>query len=125
MHAAVSFVLTPRPRAAASQVLSFVKCVIFPAQGAPFVVSRKEEWGGDVHYQSYEELEKAFVDKRLHPQDLKMVRCTAGDPPSPGWMQGTSPPSPLLLQATAAAINRLLGPIRTKFQRKECVPCPP
>ena len=34
-------------------------------------VLRPEKFGGDVHFHSYEDLEKAFVSGKLHPMDLK------------------------------------------------------
>ncbi|MDI3543982.1 MAG: tyrosyl-tRNA synthetase [Candidatus Woesearchaeota archaeon] len=36
-----------------------------------FVVERPEKFGGTVEYNSYEEIEKDFVSKSLHPLDLK------------------------------------------------------
>jgi tyrosyl-tRNA synthetase len=36
-----------------------------------FVVKRPEKFGGDKSYTSYDEIEKDFVDKKLHPEDLK------------------------------------------------------
>ena len=37
----------------------------------PFVIVRKAEHGGDKTYSAYEDLEKDYVEKKLHPQDLK------------------------------------------------------
>ncbi len=51
-------------------VLAFVKYVIFPLKES-FKISRPEKFGGDVEYNSYEELEKDYVAKKLHPVDLK------------------------------------------------------
>lgn len=42
-------------------------------QGQTLQIQRKPEHGGDIKYSSYGELEKDFVDKKLHPQDLKMA----------------------------------------------------
>ena len=36
-----------------------------------FKVERPDRFGGDVEYGSYEDLEKDFVSKKLHPMDLK------------------------------------------------------
>ncbi|MDI3474228.1 MAG: tyrosyl-tRNA synthetase [Candidatus Woesearchaeota archaeon] len=36
-----------------------------------FIVERPEKFGGNVEYNSYEEIEKDFVSKKLHPLDLK------------------------------------------------------
>ncbi|KAL0948185.1 hypothetical protein HGRIS_010796 [Hohenbuehelia grisea] len=69
----------------------------FAAAGAPeatlFSVERDEKFGGNLHYSSYAELEKSFVEKELHPKDLKT--------------------------AVANAIVRLLTPIRKAFEDSE------
>lgn len=70
-------------------VLAFVKYIIFtikPDKGESFVIERPEKWGGNLEYKNYEELEKDFIEKQLHPQDLKI--------------------------AVARFINNLLDPIR-------------
>ena len=36
-----------------------------------FVVNRTEEYGGNLEYENYKEIEKDFVAKKLHPLDLK------------------------------------------------------
>jgi tyrosyl-tRNA synthetase len=36
-----------------------------------FVVKRDKKFGGDVSYNNYEEVEKDFTEKKLHPMDLK------------------------------------------------------
>ncbi|MEK6917760.1 MAG: tyrosine--tRNA ligase [Nanoarchaeota archaeon] len=36
-----------------------------------FTVERPEKFGGDIEYRSYEEIEKDFKSKKLHPLDLK------------------------------------------------------
>ncbi len=51
-------------------VLEYCKYIIFEKIDE-FVVKRPEKFGGDVTYKSYEDLEKDFVDKKLHPMDLK------------------------------------------------------
>ncbi|KZT54057.1 tyrosine tRNA ligase, partial [Calocera cornea HHB12733] len=47
----------------------------FVLEGAPegtvFSIGRKPEWGGPLHYKTYEELEQDFADKKVHPGDLK------------------------------------------------------
>ena len=54
-----------------------------------FTIERPEKWGGNLTFKSYDELEKAFVAKELHPGDLKT--------------------------ATANYINQLLDPVRKHF----------
>lgn len=51
-------------------VLDSVKYIIFPTTGK-FVINRPEKFGGDLEFNNYSELEKMFVDKKLHPADLK------------------------------------------------------
>ncbi|MFB6246483.1 MAG: tyrosine--tRNA ligase [Candidatus Pacearchaeota archaeon] len=70
-------------------LMEFLKYVVFVLKsdrGESFVVERPEKFGGKVEYSSYEELEKDFADKKLHPLDLK--------------------------QAVAKEINSLLEPFR-------------
>jgi len=56
-------------------VLSFLKYVVFTVlkdKGEKFVIERPEKFGGNVEFNSYEEVEKAFLEKKLHPLDIKM-----------------------------------------------------
>ncbi len=41
--------------------------------GDKFVIERPEKFGGNLIFDSYEEVEKSFVEKKLHPLDLKMA----------------------------------------------------
>lgn len=52
-------------------VLDWVKHLVFAEDNAQLSVSRKEEYGGDKTYSSYEDLEKDYAEKKLHPMDLK------------------------------------------------------
>ncbi|MFB6178133.1 MAG: tyrosine--tRNA ligase [Halorientalis sp.] len=55
-------------------VLEYMRYLVFPVideRGESFVIERPEEYGGNVSFDSYEELETAFVEDGLHPQDLK------------------------------------------------------
>lgn len=75
-------------------VLAFVENVIFPIKqdlNEEFVIERPEKFGGNLSFKSYEDLEKAFVEKELHPMDLK--------------------------QAVGKEINTLLTPIRNAFNK--------
>lgn len=58
-----------------------------------FVVSRKPEFGGEVTYNTYQELETSFSKEELHPGDFKL--------------------------AVENYINRLLDPIRNEFNTPE------
>jgi len=55
-------------------VLEYVEHLVFPIldeRGEPFVVERPAQYGGDLVYESYEDLEADFVSEELHPADLK------------------------------------------------------
>ncbi|GCB63108.1 hypothetical protein scyTo_0009618 [Scyliorhinus torazame] len=73
-------------------VLSFVKHVLFPLHGE-FVISRDEKWGGCKTYTEYDELERDFIAQTVHPGDLK--------------------------NSVEVALDKLLDPIRKKFQVPE------
>jgi tyrosyl-tRNA synthetase len=51
-------------------ILDWVKHLIFYIP-TTFVIKRDEKWGGILSYSSYEDLEKDYADKKLHPMDLK------------------------------------------------------
>jgi tyrosyl-tRNA synthetase len=60
-------------------VLEYVRYLVFPVleeRGESFVVERPEQYGGDLVYESYEELEADFRSEELHPQDLKNAAGT-------------------------------------------------
>ncbi|GIY03021.1 tyrosine--tRNA ligase, cytoplasmic [Caerostris extrusa] len=75
-------------------VLAFVKHVLLPLfRNEDFTVKRKEEDGGNTIYKNYSELEDDFKNLKLHPADLKA--------------------------AVESYLNRLLTPIRKKFESPE------
>ncbi|MBW2996112.1 tyrosine--tRNA ligase [Candidatus Woesearchaeota archaeon] len=77
-------------------ILAFVKHVIFVLKQdkkQAFIIKRPEKWGGNLSYKTYEELEKDYKTKKLHPMDLK--------------------------QAVAKEINILIAPIRKAMKSKE------
>ncbi|XP_046847472.1 tyrosine--tRNA ligase, cytoplasmic-like isoform X2 [Xenia sp. Carnegie-2017] len=78
-------------------VLSFAKFVIFPIlelQGeSEFWIRRSEANGGDVSFKTFQQLEESFGRKEVHPQDLKNGVCIV--------------------------LNKLLDPIRKKFESSE------
>ncbi len=53
-------------------ILDWVKHLVF-YNPTSFSIKRPEKWGGDVTYNSYEDLEKDYSEKKLHPQDLKIA----------------------------------------------------
>ena len=56
-------------------VLEYCKYIIFESFDrlsiSEFTVERPEKWGGTLRFKTYAELESAFTQKLLHPQDLK------------------------------------------------------
>lgn len=57
-------------------VLAFLKQVLIPLKQdrkESFVVERPAKYGGNLTFKNYEEVEKIFVEKQLHPLDLKMA----------------------------------------------------
>ncbi len=57
-------------------LMAFLRHVVFVLKKdkkEDVVVERPVKFGGTVHYKSYDEMEKAFVSKALHPMDLKIT----------------------------------------------------
>ena len=52
-------------------VLAICKYHVFPRMEAGMTIRRPEKFGGDVHYDNYEQLEADFVSGAMHPMDLK------------------------------------------------------
>ena len=52
-------------------VLAICKYHVFPRMEAGMTIMRPEKFGGDVHYDNYEQLEADFVSGAMHPMDLK------------------------------------------------------
>uniref|UniRef100_V9IKW0 tyrosine--tRNA ligase n=1 Tax=Apis cerana TaxID=7461 RepID=V9IKW0_APICE len=74
------------------EYFSFAKHVIYPLlkEGESFNVYRTAEFGGDISFDTYEDLENAFAKEEIHPGDLK--------------------------NAVEIYINKLLDPIRKEFE---------
>ncbi len=53
-------------------ILDWVKHLIYYTP-TTFIINRPEKWGGNLEYTSYDDLEKDYATKNLHPQDLKMA----------------------------------------------------
>jgi tyrosyl-tRNA synthetase len=61
-------------------VLEYLNHLVFPildVRDKSFVVERPEEYGGDLTYESYDEVETDFVSGELHPADLKPSAAAA------------------------------------------------
>ena len=53
-------------------LLAFAKHVLIPMnKSGQIVIERPEKWGGNMEFNSYEDLETAFLNEQLHPGDLK------------------------------------------------------
>ncbi|XP_015835742.2 tyrosine--tRNA ligase, cytoplasmic [Tribolium castaneum] len=76
-------------------ILSFAKHVIFPLlkPEEKFVVPRKADYGGDINFESFKQLETAFANQEVHPGDLKA--------------------------SIEIYLNRLLDPVRKTFEDPE------
>src|SRR5207247_11059110 len=57
-------------------VLEMARLVLCPRQGR-LMIPREPKFGGDVVYESFQALSKAYSDGELHPKDLK-AGVTAG-----------------------------------------------
>lgn len=51
-------------------VLEYFRYIVFE-KNKKVMVERPEKFGGNLEFKSYEELEKSFVEKKIHPLDLK------------------------------------------------------
>jgi len=79
----------PEGSAQDNPVLEYCEFIVFEKIDK-FKIERPKKFGGNISFDSYEDLEKAFVAKEVHPLDLKI--------------------------ATAKYINELLEPVREHFE---------
>jgi len=64
----------PEGELADNGIMAFMKYVIMVLKqdkDETFLIERPEKFGGQVEYKTYDDLERDFMDKKLHPQDLK------------------------------------------------------
>jgi tyrosyl-tRNA synthetase len=80
----------PEGRAEENPILEYNKYIIFE-KFKNIKVERPNKFGGNVEFKKYDEMEKAFTSKKLHPMDLK--------------------------QSTALYLNKLIEPIRKKLEK--------
>ncbi len=52
-------------------ILNWTEHLIFYELNTTFTIQRPKKFGGDVTYSSYNDLEKDYAEKKLHPMDLK------------------------------------------------------
>jgi tyrosyl-tRNA synthetase len=71
-------------------IIEINKYILFARPGFKLIVERPEKYGGTIVIESYDELEKLYVEGKLHPLDLK--------------------------KATAKALAELLEPVRRYFE---------
>lgn len=81
----------PPKQVEGNPVLEHTRMIVFPQLGK-LEVTRPAKFGGDIAFESYEELAKTYAEGKLHPMDLKT--------------------------ATAEAMINLLEPVREYFERK-------
>ncbi len=70
----ISDAYCPAGQVADNGIIAFVKHVVMPLKAdrnEAFVVERPEKFGGPLSFNSYSEVEQAFVSGDLHPLDLK------------------------------------------------------
>ena len=53
-----------------NSVLQIMKLIVFPRYNE-ILIERSSKFGGNLEFNNYNELERSFVSKKLHPQDLK------------------------------------------------------
>ncbi|MCS7106078.1 MAG: tyrosine--tRNA ligase [Candidatus Aenigmarchaeota archaeon] len=73
-------------------ILEIAKYIIF-REGKSFELERDKKYGGTISFGSYEELEKAYREGKIHPQDLK--------------------------QNVARELDKIIKPIREYFEKPE------
>lgn len=77
-------------------VLDYAQHLIFPYlndQEKDFVIERPDQYGGNIAFSEYEDLEEEYASENLHPQDLK--------------------------NGVAQELGNILEPVRTRFESKQ------
>lgn len=82
----------PEKKVEGNPILEMCKYIIFPELDDIFLIDRPEKFGGNLEFETYEQLEKSYT-KDLHPLDLK--------------------------NATAKYINQILKPVRKYFDNNQ------
>jgi len=80
----------PEKQTEENPILEYCKYIIFEKY-KQFTIERPEKWGGNLDFNSFKELETAYVEGKLHPADLK--------------------------NAVAKYLNELLEPTRKYFEK--------
>lgn len=82
----------PPASTANNPILELIRHVIFH-EYREFVVERPQKYGGTIIYSNFSELEKSYIDNKVHAMDLK--------------------------NATAMYVNKIIRPIREHFKGRE------
>ena len=61
----------PAKEVEGNPITDICKHIIFAKDNATITIQRPKKFGGDIDYNSYKDLEKDFIDGKLHPLDLK------------------------------------------------------
>jgi len=61
----------PEGNALFNPILDWVKYLIFREKDSHFIIERPSKFGGDLEFFTYQELEEAYLHKKIHPLDLK------------------------------------------------------
>jgi tyrosyl-tRNA synthetase len=88
----ISKAFCPVGIAEANPVLELVRYVVFH-QFEEFTIERPAKYGGRVTYSGYKDVERDFVEKKIHPIDLK--------------------------SATATYVNKIIEPVHRHFKGRE------
>ncbi|MBY8987622.1 MAG: tyrosine--tRNA ligase [Candidatus Lokiarchaeota archaeon] len=62
----------PEGNVSINPILDWAKFIIFRNENSSINIERKPKFGGNKEFNSYDELESAFLSKSLHPLDLKI-----------------------------------------------------
>ncbi|QKQ99737.1 tyrosine--tRNA ligase [Metallosphaera tengchongensis] len=92
VDAKIMMAYCPRGVIENNPILQINKFILFPSDNSGLKVEREAKFGGDIQFQTYDELEKAFAEGKLHPKDLKA--------------------------ATARKLNRVIEPLRNAIKSK-------
>jgi len=78
-------------------VLEYARYIIFQSFNRlkinSLIINRPQKFGGAISFKNYQELEKAFGEKKLHPMDLK--------------------------KTVAEVLNKLIAPVRDHFENNQ------
>lgn len=70
---AINQAFAPEGIVEGNPILNWTKYLVFYSPDSKLEIKRPEKFGGDVTYISYDNLEKDYAEKKLHPQDLKIA----------------------------------------------------